>query len=391
MKLRTGSKALIREINEALVLDVVRARGPVARAFIAAQTGLSPATVTGITGRLLHAGVLVETDVVRGTGGRPARLLALGREAVFAVGVRLTAREAYVALTDLAGEIVADHREQLASTALADAVDAVVTSVDAVTRRQASGEVVGIGIAVSGVVDQAGGRVRHSGTLGWENVPLRAELARALDAPVVLDSHVNAFASAGLLYDGRLEGRDLIVFSVGQSLGASVVVQGRIHRGFDASAGGFAHWRGVGDADRPCHCGAQGCLETWGSRWGIERELARRGIEAGLDADPGEVEPVLDEAARQLGVAMANASKMFGPEGVIVAFAPELDLERLSRGVEAAFQAEFAHGNTAAPSLDLVIGAEAEVAKGAAYEVLAPFFTAEVAQFDDADAAGALA
>ena len=390
MKLRAGSKALIREINEALVLDVVRARGPVARAFIAVQTGLSPATVTGITGRLLHSGVLVETDVVRGTGGRPARLLELGREAIFAIGVRLTAHEAYVALIDLAGEIVADHRERLASTALVDAVDAVVRSVEAVTQRQQSGEVVGIGIAVSGVVDQAGGRVRHSGTLGWENVALRAELARALDAPVVLDSHVNAFASAGLLYDGRLEGRDLIVFSVGQSLGASLVVQGRIHRGFDASAGGFAHWHAVGGDDRPCHCGANGCLETWGSGWGIERELARRGV-AGLGADPASVEPVLDDAARELGVAMANASKMFGPEGVVVAFAPELDIPRLARSVEVAFEAEFVHGNTAAPQLDIVVGSEAEVAKGAAYEVLSPLFTAEVAQLDEPDVVDALA
>lgn len=70
-KPRAGSKALIREINEALVLDVVRAQRPVARANIATTTGLSPATVTGITSKLLRAGLLIETDVVRGTGGRP--------------------------------------------------------------------------------------------------------------------------------------------------------------------------------------------------------------------------------------------------------------------------------------------------------------------------------
>jgi predicted NBD/HSP70 family sugar kinase len=390
MKLRAGSKALIREINEALVLDVVRARGPVARALIAAQTGLSAATITGIAGRLLQAGLLVETDVVRGTGGRPARLLELGRAAVFAIGVRLTAREAYVVLVDLSGEIVADHREPLATTAVSDAVAAVVRSVDAVTRQQSGGEVVGVGVAVSGVVDQAGGVVRHSGTLGWENVALRSELARALGARVVLDSHVNAFASAGLLFDGRLEGRDLVVFSFGQSLGASVVVQGRIHRGFSGSAGGFAHWHAAGTGDRPCHCGADGCLETWGSRWGIERELDRRGA-SGLDADPAVVGPVLEDAARELGIAVANASKMFGPEGVIIAFAPELDIPALSAGTVDAYRAEFEHGNTLAPTLDVVVATEAEVAKGAAYEVLSPLFVAAVAHLDEADLEEALA
>ena len=40
MKPRAGSKALIREINEALVLDIVRTQAPVSRAKITVQTGL---------------------------------------------------------------------------------------------------------------------------------------------------------------------------------------------------------------------------------------------------------------------------------------------------------------------------------------------------------------
>jgi predicted NBD/HSP70 family sugar kinase len=390
MKLRTGSKALIREINESLVLDVVRARGAVARGVIAAETGLSPATVTGITGRLLRSGLLAETEVVRGTGGRPARLLALGREATFAAGVRLTAGAAYIVLVDLAGDIVADHREPLASTSLQDAAVAITRSVEAVAQQHSTGELIGVGVAVSGIVNQATGIVRHSGALGWEDVALRDELSRALEATVVLDSHVNALASAGLLYDGRLEGQNLIVFSVGQSLGASVVVHGGIHRGFDGAAGGFAHWRADG-SERPCHCGAQGCLETWSSRWGIERELARRDIAGGLDGPRETIEPVLQDAGEHLGIAIANASKMFGPERVVVAFAPELDIPFFAREVVAAFEAEFRHGNTRAPELDVVVGAESEVAKGAAYEVLSRLFTTDVADIDRTDIAAASA
>lgn len=390
MKLRTGSKALIREINESLVLDLVRARGTVARGVIANETGLSPATVTGITGRLVKAGLLVEKEVQRGTGGRPARLLTLGREVTFAAGVRLTTNAAYVVLVDLAGEIVADHREALASTGVADAAAAITRAVHAVTERQPGGELIGVGVAVSGIVNQSTGTVRHSGALGWEDEPLRDELSRLLDATVIVDSHVNALASAGLLYDGRLEGKSLIVFSVGQSLGASVVVDGGIHRGFDGTAGGFAHGRADG-SDRPCHCGARGCLETWGSRWGIERELERRDVLGGLNGPAEAVERVLQEAGEQLGIAMANASKMFGPERVVVAFAPELDFPSLSDEVVSTFQREFRHGNTVAPELDVFVGVEAEVAKGAAYEVLSRLFTTDVAEIERTDFAAAMA
>jgi predicted NBD/HSP70 family sugar kinase len=64
----------------------------------------------------------------------------------------------------------------------------------------------------------------------------------ALDDPAIIDSYVNAYARA-LLFDGSFAGRELLVFSVGMSLGAAVVVEGRIQRGFNGSAGGFAHSR----------------------------------------------------------------------------------------------------------------------------------------------------
>jgi predicted NBD/HSP70 family sugar kinase len=373
MKPRAGSKALIREINEALILDVVRAHRPVARARIAAETGLSPATVTGITSRLLRAGLLAETDAVRGTTGRPARLLDLGRDAVLAAGVRLTATEAFVLLVNLRGEVIATHERPLASTGPADVAQEIARTVHAATADWPSATLIGVGVAVSGVVDHAGGLVRHSGSLGWENVPLRAQLTELLDVPVIIDSYANAVASGLLLFDGRLAGRDLLVFSVGASLGASVVTQGRIHRGFSGTAGGFAHSQVGARSERPCHCGAVNCLETWASHWGIRRELERRGEDAVATTEVGD--EVFAIAAERLGVAMANAAKMFGPERVVVAFTQEMNLPTLTSRAEQVFQSQYAHEHTPAPDLELAATDPSTHARGAAYTVLAQLFS----------------
>ncbi|MCT9819340.1 ROK family protein [Microbacterium sp. W1N] len=386
MKLRAGSKALIREINEALVLDVVRARQPVARAVIAATTGLSPATVTGITGKLLSTGLLAEADVVRGTGGRPARPLRLGRDAVFAAGVRLAASEAIVVLVDLTGEVVDTHREPVPSTHPDEAAAAIVRGVEHVAAARADAALIGVGVAVSGMVDQAGGVVRHSGAQQWEDVPLRALLADRLGVPVIIDSYVNALASGELLFAPRHEGRSLLAFTVGTSLGASVVVEGRIHRGFDGTAGGFAHWRadGAAEADRPCHCGATGCLETWASGWGLAREYERRGVTADTASDEIRVQ-VHDEAARRLGAAMANACKMFGPERVLVAVGSEVDGDALLPRAAAVFAEQFVHEHAPAPALDVTAADRLAFARGAAYEVLAHMFSADRAFESEAD------
>ncbi|MFI8425842.1 ROK family protein [Streptomyces sp. NPDC085479] len=398
MKPRAGSKALIREINEALVLDVVRAHGPVARAAITTRTGLSAATVTGIAARLLSAGMLTETDVVRGTGGRPARLLELGSSAVLAAGVRLSSSEVYVTLVNLRGDVVSSHREGLSSTDPATCADAVARAVRTATGRTRSPSLIGVGVAVSGVVDHANGVVRHSGAMGWEDVPFRARLAALLDCPVSLDSYVNCVASGLLLFDGGLAGRDLLVFSVGMSLGASVVVQGRIHRGFEGAAGGFAHSHITGaaagpDAGRPCHCGAVDCLETWSSYWGIQRERERRGTAdrplPDADGDPltGTDGELFAEAAERLGSAMANAAKLLGPERVFVAFAGEMGHAVLASGTEREFLRQFAHGNTPVPAFEQTRADETALARGAAYTILARVFTTDILE-EHADETG---
>ncbi|MDP5316980.1 ROK family transcriptional regulator [Streptomyces poriferorum] len=379
MKPRAGSKALIREINEALVLDIVRAHGPVARATIATRTGLSAATVTGITAKLLQSGLLTESDMVRGAAGRPARLLELGGDTVLAAGVRLSSTEVYVVLVNLRGEVVASHQEPLGTTTRQDVAKTIAQAVGTATARHGSAALIGVGVAVSGVVDHAGGMVRHSGSLGWEGVPLRAVLSETLDVPVVIDSYVNCVAAGLLLFDTVLAGRDLLIFSVGPSLGASVVVQGRIHRGWNGAAGGFAHSRVGGDrgaADRPCHCGAVNCLETFSSHWGIVRELERRLEPTGDLAERDD--EVIAEAAETLGTAMANASKMLGPEHVVAAFTKEMNLPVLAGRAEAAFRHQYHHENTPAPDLEFTSADRPALARGAAYVVLARMFTADL-------------
>ncbi len=374
MKPRAGSKALIREINEALVLDIVRTQSPVSRARITVQTGLSAASVTGITGKLIQSGLLVETEIAPSTGGRPARLLELGREGVFAAGVRLSATEAHAVVVDLRGDVVATHSEPLASTGPDEAAAAVARAV-----RTASGNLesrlIGVGVAVSGVVDQASGLVRHSGAMGWADIKFQVLLEEVSGQPVIVDSYVNAYAR-GLLFDDVFKGREMLIFSVGTSLGAAVVIEGRIQRGFNGAAGGFAHSRaitGPGPA-RPCHCGADDCFETRGSLWGMQRELERSGQDRGIDPDVDS--SLIADAALHLGIGMANTAKVLGPGQVVVGFAPEADLGTFAEQTRHAFVRQYDHSNTPPPSFDAAIADPVALARGAACSVLAGLFTA---------------
>lgn len=380
---RVGSKALIREMNEALVLDAVRRHGTTSRAEITAGTGLSPATITGITAKLLHDGLLIESDVQHGTGGRPARLLQLGTDAVVAAGVRLTPEGAEGALIDLRGEIIATGRVALSSPQPDVVVETALQVVELVMSGQTSSALRGIAVTLSGVVDNAGGTVRHSGALGWRDIGLARMIADRHGGRVTVDNLVNSLSTGLLLREPALAERDLLVFSVGTSIGASLLMDGRIHRGFRGSAGGFAHTApGSRDGGRACHCGGIGCLETVSSMWGIRRALEARGL-AGSDLAAPAAQDVLEDAAVALGLSIANAAKMFGPEAVILARSAEIGTPAFDAALRRTYAAEFTFGDAEQPELRVIPADSSVFARGAAYGLIAELFTAGAAEPTD--------
>lgn len=373
---RPGSKTLIREINEALVLDVVRTEGLISRAAVAARTGLSPATVTGIVGRLVEVGYLAETDVVQGARGRPARQLQLGGGRIFAAGVRVARDHLFAVLVDLRGTVVDTQQVELPDTTPSRVGDAVARAISTLgSDREALGsgregaELLGVGVAVSGVVDSAEGIVRHSGALGWEGVALGPMIESATGLPTVVDSYVNCLAQGMLLFGREQHGRDLLVFNIGTSLGVSIVVGGRLHRGSEGAAGSFAHARATGPAEgRTCHCGAEDCVEAYSSGWGIARRLAESGTSEAS---------VVPDAAERLGVGIANLAKVVGPASIVLASADEMQDRGMDQLLTTTIRAEYAHHYTPAPDLQTVTASPESVATGAAHASLARLFTAD--------------
>ncbi|MGW7680850.1 ROK family protein [Kribbella sp. NPDC054772] len=364
---RPGSKTLIREINEALVLDVVRAEAPVSRAAVATQTGLSPATVTGIVGRLVESGYLTESDTVQGARGRPARQLELGADRVFAAGLHIARDHLFGVLVDLRGAVVRTEHVELPDTTPSRVDDAVEHMITSLGHGRQGAELLGAGLAVSGVVDSAAGTVRHSGALGWEDVALGPWIERTTGLPVVVDNYVNCLAQGMLLFGREQRGRDLLVFNVGTSLGVSVVVGGRMHRGFEGTAGSFAHIRATGSPEqRSCHCGATDCLEAYASSWGITRRLS--------DGDT-EQSVVVADAAVRLGAGVANLAKIIGPESIVLACTDEVTGLGLDTLATATVRQEYVHHYTPAPQLHVVPASPEAIATGAAHASLASLFT----------------
>ncbi|WP_234361424.1 ROK family transcriptional regulator [Plantactinospora sp. BB1] len=328
----------VRATNLAVVLRFVRTHAPCSRADIAASTGLNKATVSSLVAELLDRRLVRETGLAENRIGRPATMLVVDGAPYAAIGIEVSIDELTVVAVDLAGTELLSWRRAFdgSSASPGRAVSAIAALAGrAVNRVGGQGrEVLGLTVAVPGLVD-AGGTVRLATTLGWRDLPLGADLRRALRDPgyeVVVDNDANLAALAEFRHGPQAGTANLVHLTGGAGLGAGVVADGRLLRGGRGFAGELGHV--PVEPDGPlCPCGRRGCLEVVaGIPALIRRALpdaaedgpvtdfapevdrirtkARRGDRATLDA--------LAEIGRHLGRGVALLANLVNPEVVLL-------------------------------------------------------------------------
>ena len=322
---KAGSKRLIREINEAIILDAVRTHGQRSRAEIANDTGLSAPTVSGITADLIDRNLLYEHSTGESAGGRRPVMLALNATAGYVIGVKVTETAVIAVLTDLAATVIHRRRRQLKSTDVDHVVKLVADVTDDLRSKVPDAPVYGLGIGTAGVVDSGHGIVRHGTYAHWRDVPLGDLLYQRTGLPTIVENDVNALAVSEHWFGVGKGVANLLVVSLGRGIGLGLILDGRLYRGARGGAGEFGHVK-IADDDTPCACGASGCLEAVIADPALEAhferltgeptstEAAAKAARGGNDA----LRAVFTAAAEHLGRAISNLLNTLNPELVVL-------------------------------------------------------------------------
>jgi N-acetylglucosamine repressor len=326
--IQRGNRDLIRNINRSILLNLIKSRGQVSRVALAHMAGLSPATVTTITGYLIKEGLVFEKAVGDSAGGRPPIMLALNPRGGFVIGIKLMEGRAVGALTDLNAMILAKDSIELADKQVETSVKTLVTLVNRLI--QSSGikkkQLMGVGIGLAGVVDFTRGIVRQNPFLGWNNIYLRDLLEARMHVPVYIDNDVNTLTLSEKWLEPSQSEDDFIVITLGRGIGMGIVINGQIYRGKNGGAGELGHV--LVDPDGPlCDCGRHGCLETLISESALVAE-ARRSfseditnlddlIHCAASGEPG-ASQILSRAGTRLGRQIANLVNLFDPKLIII-------------------------------------------------------------------------
>jgi N-acetylglucosamine repressor len=338
-----GNRDLIRAINRSIILNTIKTQGLVARAEVARLTGLSPATVTGITADLIDEGLVYEKAPGDSNGGRRPILLAINPNGAFVAGIKLMENAVVGALVNLEGAVVCKLSVPLAGRVVEDAIGVIAGLVETLVRcaEVPHTRLLGVGLGLAGIVDSERGVLRRSPYLGWRDLPLRDLLQARLEVPVSIDNDVNTLTLAEQWFGAGQGAEDFLAITVGRGVGLGIVTNRQFYRGVHGGAGEFGHT--VVDPQGPlCDCGKHGCLETFVGDPGLLRMAHEMyaGQGAAVDgsgalnpeAAPRTTDELLalaeagDECARAvfarageiLGRSVANLINIFNPERVIL-------------------------------------------------------------------------
>jgi glucokinase len=206
-----------------------------------------------------------------------------------------------------------------------EVLTAILATVDKLTAAApGNAGVNGVGLVVTGIVDERRGLAVHSENVGWRNVPVRSLVEQATGLPVGFGHDVRA----GTLAEWRLgAGRgleDLVFVPIGTGVSAGIVVQGRLVTG-----GGYAGEIGhvdVGHGER-CICGGRGCVEAVASAVAIAHRYAAacgrpvpdaaEVAERMVAGDPA-AQRVWTDATEALALALAWTSVILAPQAILL-------------------------------------------------------------------------
>jgi len=314
-----------RRHNLSAILTALHHDGPQPRSQLTARSGLNRSTVADLVAELTERGLAFEsgpsqTNLV----GRPSPMVHPSSNIV-GVAVNPEVDAITVGLVSFSGEVV--ERVRIPSEAAPSVNDVVAKTADAIESLRAlhpSKSMVGVGVAVPGLVRAADGMVRFAPHLDWTDVPLAELLAERTGLVVNAANDASLGAMAERLFGAGRGKTDLIYLNGGASgIGGGIIANGLPLGGTEGYAGEFGHIR-VSSAGGVTEDPESGSLESEVNRNTLLRALGLTSADTDEldDALMASTDPAVAALVRHqleyLSVSLRNAVNVLNPELIVL-------------------------------------------------------------------------
>ncbi len=232
------------------ILNLIRMHKEISGADLSRITHYQPSTLVYILRYLQESGYIEVSRIgsTMGSAGKPPTLWKMVSSWGYIVGIEVIPEQIRATVIDFANNIIHQeirkgykniHHKQLISV-ISDFAESLLVKLSI-----PKGKVVGLGVAVPGLVDQKNGIVLYSRNFHIKNLPLKNELEKALSLPVVLANDSNAGA-LGIKWFSNSAGDfppNIIFLTINEGIrdiGAGLILNNKLYVGSLGTAGELA-------------------------------------------------------------------------------------------------------------------------------------------------------
>lgn len=230
-----GQPQLLKNINTDIVRDLIFKEGPISKPEIAERTELSLPTVKKRVDILLREGWIKESGRKGERVGRKAVLYEADRSHNMILMLYKTGGFTGY-LVDITGMIHFEKEYIFQESDAEDYTEFLYKSIQQLKKR-IEGRILLIGVTVPGVV-RSSGMIKHIPEIPeWEKFNLQEVLQKYFETDVLVENDIR-MSTLGY-YDKNVEKQvqDMVYIFAERALSAGIVIDGRLHRGFENFAG----------------------------------------------------------------------------------------------------------------------------------------------------------
>lgn len=331
--------------NQKRLLTTIRDSIKLTRAELVRLSGFSPLTVARSVAAFCADGIVSEYGTEASTGGRKPAVLGISPHFGYVVSADIGASSVKLGIVNMVGEILESERITPPRTGIPAPVLSpaeLSAKIRLLLDKYGRERCLGVGIGISGIVDADRRKVVFCPNIrGWDDFALTAFFEQELELPVHLDTSARCMALAERRFGAGAGVDNLLLVSIGYSIAAGIIVDGKLFRGGSGSAGEFGHIQ-VSSADDWCTCGNRGCLELYVTLPMIIAKIKRilrntpghslmnrvtdnidrldtDSVARALEIGDSMVFQAFSEAGQTIGLELANIANIINPDKIILA------------------------------------------------------------------------
>jgi predicted NBD/HSP70 family sugar kinase len=233
-----SKKQSFHQKNLNLVLQQIINNSPISRIDIARNLDMNKSSITSLYNEIEHQGYLKEIGIGQASksGGRKPILVALNEKYGYTISIDLGYKHLHIMANYLNCQDFYYRRIKNPSSQVSDILKIVDEQINEIKHYDdTKNGLLGIAFSIHGIVDEQ--KVISSPFLDMENIDLQQRYCEQYGVPVLLENEANLAAIFEHDFNNEYNKANLICVSIHKGIGAGIILNQQIYRGFQGAAG----------------------------------------------------------------------------------------------------------------------------------------------------------